>query len=285
MSNDFFFRMGSLHTICQDYALSGTKDGRQYALISDGCSGQPDPNTPGSPFTDFGSRFLVRSTCRYLSEIQASSTITLKETFPAIKVTADAMAMARQAMLGNTALDATLVGIIQDGDAIGAFRCGDGVIAVRYRDGRIYYSTVKYGNNMPNYLRYQLEPKQSAQYISEAKTVQYLDNYRTEQGEWGISTTSTIPLDVAAPIDALSFRREDIDLAIIFSDGVESFQTPDNQPVSIEKVLDQVFALKGFAGRFITRRCGMFLERFCVENKWKHTDDLSVAGLYLGELV
>ena len=281
MSNDFFFRMGSLHTICQDYALSGTQDGRQYALISDGCSGIPDPNIPGSPFTDFGSRFLVRSTCRYLSEIQVSGTNTLESTFPDIKIIADAMAMARQSMLGPTALDATLVGVIQDGETIGAFRCGDGVIAARYRDGRIYYSTVKYGNNMPNYLRYRLEPKQQAQYISEAKTMQLIGNTRTAQGEWGVSVDLSFDLHKSDPVGSLTFRREDIDLVLIFSDGVESFQTPDNQPVPIEKVLDQVFAIKSFAGKFITRRCGMFLERFCAENKWKHTDDLSVAGIYL----
>jgi len=62
MSADYFFRMGKTHTICQDYAIAGSREYKidaemgafQYAILSDGCSGIPNLKAPGSPYTDFG---------------------------------------------------------------------------------------------------------------------------------------------------------------------------------------------------------------------------------------
>ena len=79
-----------------------------------------------------------------------------------------------------------------------------------------------------------------------------------------------------------TFRREDTELVLLFSDGISSFQLKDGTPIPLEQVLDQVFDLKGFAGQFLTRRCTRFLQKFCAENGWQHADDFSVGGLHLG---
>jgi hypothetical protein len=282
MSNDFFFRMGSLHTVCQDYALSGLNNNRPFALISDGCSGKPDGNIPGSPFTDFGSRFLVRSTCRYLEEIRGEYEEQVRRSFPAIKIVTDALAMARQCLLPSSSLDATLVGAVRDEDTVNTFRIGDGVIAVRYKEGGFLYSTVKFGNNMPSYLRYTIDPKNQEQYISEAKTIQTTYNTKTN-GKWDDPEVHEFELDTYNLLGVMSFNTKEVDMVLIFSDGVESFVDANNQPVPLEKVLDQMFAISVTTGKFLTRRCNAFFNKFCVENKWKNTDDFSAAGLYVGE--
>jgi hypothetical protein len=282
MSNDFFFRMGTTHTICQDYALSGVINDRPFALISDGCSGKPDPNIPGSPFTDFGSRFLIRSTCRYLDEIRGDYGFEVRDSFPAIKITADALAMARQCLLPSTALDATLVGAIHDKQKsnVTMFRYGDGVMAARYKNGNIFYSTVKFGNNMPSYLRYILSPKDMKQYISEAVTVEETGNNRRD-GKWSDAKVTETKLD-GNLLYSNALITSDVDMVLIFSDGIESFIDANNQPVPLENILDQMFAISVTTGKFLTRRCKAFFDKFCVENKWKNTDDFSAAGLYVG---
>ena len=52
MNKDSFFKIGSTHNICQDYAISGRDEHYKvdYAIISDGCSGAED--------TDIGSRLV-----------------------------------------------------------------------------------------------------------------------------------------------------------------------------------------------------------------------------------
>ena len=85
------------------------------------------------------------------------------------------------------------------------------------------------------------------------------------------------------PFRELAFPTDLYDLVLLLSDGAESFHTKDGQPVELDLVLAQIFDFKGFAGQFLGRRCGRFLSSFCAENGWKHDDDFTVAGIYVGE--
>lgn len=278
MGNDFFFRMGSLHTVCQDYALSGYSENRQYALVSDGCSGVPNPDIPGSPFTDFGSRFLIRATCRYLTEIDGYFPAEIRSTFPVIKIAADAASMARQAMLSPTSLDATLVGAILSADRLITFRYGDGVVIVKYKDGSIYFDTTKFGQNMPNYLRYALDPKVQEAYIAQAREQEVTKGVKSLNDSWGHISVTCKLAEVPA-LDVQIFDPAAVDFVLVCSDGLESFMTKDNRPVPIEDVIGQITSIRSFPGKFVTRRCSAFLDRFCREQQWRHTDDFSVAGI------
>lgn len=60
-NSDAFFSIGKTHEVCQDYARAGDLDGRQFAIVSDGCSSSPD--------TDFGARALVMSAIQCRKEI------------------------------------------------------------------------------------------------------------------------------------------------------------------------------------------------------------------------
>lgn len=269
MAADAFFRMGSSHQVCQDYAVSGESDGRPYAVVSDGCSSSPD--------TDFGARFLVRATQRRIGSI--ANGYFLDAT---IAIVSDAMAMARQADLSRRAIDATLLCASFDGHLVRVGQTGDGVVAARRRDGSFVYHETSFDQGAPYYLSYLLNDADWALYRRMVgwKTLTSRDNV-VGQG-WAASRHATTTIDEMRPVQSFRFGVEEFDVVLLLSDGCQSF-TKGVEPVPLESVLEQVFALKSLTGEFLTRRCGAFLQRFCVQNDWKHHDDFSVAGIYLGD--
>jgi hypothetical protein len=87
-------------------------------------------------------------------------------------------------------------------------------------------------------------------------------------------TQSTV-IDEGGPVDA-------IDLVLLFSDGVESFTDESGVQVPLHAVLDEVLGFKNYTGQFIARRSARFLKDAAARG-WKHSDDFSCAGIYLGD--
>lgn len=277
MGVDYYCRMGSTHAICQDYVLAGESDGLQYAVLSDGCSGSPKPGDPGSPHTDFGSRFLVHSARRHLQDMTEG-------TFPGDAIITQAQGMARQTYLGIDSLYATMIAGILKNQVLQTYHTGDGVIACRTREGVITYTTKQFDNNAPHYLAYAVSPKDHDRYLEQVKQVTVRQrSWRPDSG-WGDPSITVEPVDRHLFHTHSVFSAGSVDLVLIMSDGAESFvRKANNEPVPLEKVLEQLFAIKNFKGEFLTRRCNAFLHRFCAEQGWVHEDDFSVAGFYFGE--
>lgn len=277
MGADFCFRMGANHTICQDYAASGTGvNGHPYALVSDGCS--------GSAFTDYGSRFLVQAARLHLTTPHFSVNVPL-DSLEHGYLLSDARLMAQAAGLPRQCLDATLIRAMVMGDEIWVHHSGDGVIAARKRDtGAIEFVSTHFGENMPYYLSYRLDPNEERKYIERAKTWSQTLGRRVGGSLdravfWQSDTESDKPLNRHILVGELRYGPE-YDLVLIMTDGAESFQTLGGDPIALTHVLDQLFDIKSYEGAFITRRCNRFLGRFCTEQGWKHTDDIAVAGIY-----
>jgi hypothetical protein len=268
MRSDAFFRMGSTHSICQDYAVCGESEGRPYALLSDGCS--------GSPHTDFGARFLVRAALRQVGAMCHSH-------FDPGAIIADAMGMARQAELGRHSLAATLLAAVHTDSLVRTFHTGDGVVAARRRDGGLIYFNTSFGENAPYYLSYLLDEKDHATFQQFALTATTTSRV-FEPGKGWLEPAETVRSLRDFPICQRNFfNKEDFDVVLLLSDGAESFFTKGGDAVPLEIVLEHLFAFKGLAGQFITRRSSAFLHKFCEHEGWKHADDFSVAGIYLGE--
>jgi hypothetical protein len=297
MGSDHYFRMGSTHAICQDYALSGVSvRGATYALLSDGCSGTPVAGDPGSPHTDYGARFLVRAAQRHLRDLSNGL-------FPADVIITEADAMARQVDLRRTALDATLLGVVTtDSGYAHTYHTGDGVIACKRRNGKIEYTSRQFGNGAPYYLSYLLDRDRehsllypdpcthSPEEVEAGGTVEETHGwFDPETKTWGrvtqklslVRRSQTLEAN-AEQVDRGIVSAENVEVVLIMSDGASSFQLKNGTPVPLEDVLDQLFAIKGYGGEFLTRRCNAFLQRFCVERGWQHSDDFAVAGIYLG---
>lgn len=266
MHADYFFRMGATHAVCQDYAAAGQADGVTYAMLSDGCSGSPT-DEPGSPFTDFGARFLVRAARRHLQ-------LMCSDTFPSL-VIHEAAAMARQAMLPRQSLDATLlVATRAPGAGVQVFQAGDGIVAARRRSGDFEFSAIEFSKGIPLYLSYLLSGEARARFDAEEQSM------TIETG--GPGRAEFLWPQAPAVSRLLTFDAAIYDLVLLLSDGAQSFVERDGRAVPLPTVLAQVFDFKNLTGQFLARRCGRFLSSYCAEQGWRHADDFSVAGIYLG---
>jgi hypothetical protein len=268
MGVDHVFHIGASHRVCQDYAIAGKIRDSAYAIISDGCSGIPDPGIPGSPFTDWGSRLLVRATLNFLSEGSSLD----KNPYGVIFA---AQRMAQLCRLPLSSLDATVMTALETPTGILAVQAGDGVVASQYADGSIRYWALSFGGNMPHYLSYLLNPCRHQTYLREAETITIRTGLKSING-WSVEETENpIP---STPVFCLNLGFPE--LVLIMSDGAESFQYQDGSAVDLHEVLDQLFAIKNFTGEFLTRRVNRFLKSFCRDHQWTHQDDFSVAAIH-----
>ena len=263
METDCFFRMGSTHAVCQDYAAAGASSyGGVRAAVSDGCSTAAD--------SDWGARFLVQAamTERWLDRFTVMSA---------------AQRMQRAAALPRRSLQATLLvaSVAGYGGELTTYRAGDGVIVTRTRAGHVTYEQVEFDANMPAYLAYSTDANDVEQYKRLCRWRTTTIGERDSSGGWVRRRIGGESPDVSGRTEVFE-RSSDFDLVLLLSDGVESFQDPSGDVVSLETVLDELLAFKSFKGQFIGRRCGAFLARTCAERGWKHADDFSVAGIYLG---
>lgn len=280
MHSDSYFCVGASHNVCQDYALAGrTANGKAYAIVSDGCS--------GSPNTDFGSRFMVKSMQAALEKGEVGMGAFLY-------ASAMAQQMASSCNLEGECLDATVLVAIEHekegrpGVWVGA--AGDGVVLARHR-GRSYYDSylIDFYSGYPAYSSYMLDIIRMHEFIKQ--TDGGLASIRFSNGEQDtIDTTqyrfySTQTIDWFHPYE-MFFDAEKYDVVMLFSDGVGSFQAPETSatvkrrvPVSFEKVLDQMVDFKSLNGEFVVRRA----KRFLSSNDWVHYDDFGVAAVSMSK--
>lgn len=293
MHSDAFFTRGKTHLVCQDYARAGVispgflgEGGRAFAIVSDGCSSSPD--------TDFGSRLVTMSAVRSI-EINGDNLPLKVEHI--IWGAGDCLPR----NLPQQSLDATLIAAyVRDDGNVQVISCGDGVIAARRVDtGDIEVIDIDC-QNTPNYLSYMLEPKRLLSYREGIKNIddvyqgRYLHRWASLKSlREGDSPDNSLecPISIEGDLgktvtyDNFPFSTvispKEYDLVMVFSDGVQSFQSNTYEPVPMGLVLEQLVKIKSFTGKFIARRCKSFLNKFCKKEGWNHYDDLSVAAIYL----
>lgn len=301
MSADAFFRMGSTHSICQDYAIAGTWSGLSCAIVSDGCSGadgrggMPD-SASGAPFTDWGARLLVQAARSRLKSI-AEGYFSTRDVIWSAKERAQLIGMPA------SALDATLLVAVQTPTGgVQVFSTADGVVAWRDRSGYVRYESIRFARGMPRYLSYLLDPDRHARLFEKegesddllAGSLEITSNVYEPNEGWGPQLLQTEFFTSETPYERAKFlssgadfsSNSSVDVVALFSDGVESFVDRDQNPVPLETVLVELLALKNLHGQFVTRRCKKFLEKVCAERGWRHTDDFSMAAVgFEGEAV
>ncbi len=250
---------------CQDYALAGAVDGRPHAIVVDGCSSSYDG--------DLGPRLLARAAERELLEHGAR--------LDGDRIVRVAAGMA-SAVLGHAlrqpeaseVLDSTLMTATFDGERVHVLVAGDGSVAARRRGGGVDSWTVRFPGGAPAYPSYGLDRRRRAAYLAQtrgARTVVQCDGgvLRTHHRR-GFSP------------ERFAFSPAEHDLILLVTDGADSF-TDGTRPIAVEAVLAELIEVRATRGSFVQRRCSRFLGRTCVERGWKHTDDLGVAALWLGD--
>lgn len=266
MNADAYFTIGKTHEVCEDYTLAG----KDFAVLSDGCS--------GSPRTDFGARFLALATEHWLKYEDKTAGEIRDLPKNALRI---AHSMVKVASLPSECLDATLAYIFADELYANVFLAGDGVIAARRRSGGVEIYCVDYISGAPAYLNYT---------NNDVRKKLYFDQ------DQGFDTTIYLPdKDVQITHDTgldshqFIFDLERYDLVAVMSDGAMSFQraivnnlgtSRHFENVPVKDVVEELMAVKSPAGKFIARRCKRFLKD-CVKKGWHHNDDLSMAALYI----
>jgi hypothetical protein len=275
-ATDYYVKMGSEHIVCQDYGIAGkTKGGNSWAAISDGCSAISNPKSPhhppGFPYTDYGSRFVVRGAVIELDEAEGQDDFNVWHAFEHAAKAAD------QLGLPSDALDATLVMAYEQKALFQTAMYGDGVIVTLTRDNILSYLTVEFDQNAPYYLSYSKANGRRDAYhrICKSQTVTY--RRRELDGTWQEPLTETVPIFGWG--QHREYPKDNYKLVLVCSDGLKSFQDKSaNLP--LETVLDQLCTFKGLNGEFLTRRLNFF-QKTCQDLGWRHYDDLSIAGLAL----
>ena len=89
-------------------------------------------------------------------------------------------------------------------------------------------------------------------------------------------------------VQEFTFSKHTFDMIMICTDGVSSFRKTEpelghSKPTPTKDVIQQITKIKSTKGEFVTRRMKSFLSKFCVTNGWDHADDVTVAGIYMGE--
>jgi hypothetical protein len=281
MGVDSFYQIGATHHYCQDYALTGTSKQAdreiEIAVVCDGCS--------GSPNTDIGARLLAHALVEYMPGFRSSGGLRMTED---AERTLNETALRASHMFPYASidrpncLDATVVALINDSSekVIRAWISGDGVIAFRNRKTREFdLLSVQFMMGAPAYASYSLHEGRRASYLAFSENGRRdVSFYGSESGQW-----NTVSMEVGTKPLAFEFDKNDYDLALACSDGAESFQMRDTKdPVVVHKVIDRLMDVKNPAGEFMIRRAKRFLTKECEEQGWIHTDDFSVAAIYLG---
>lgn len=269
---DYYMRMGSDHSICQDYVLAGSLKGKAWAILSDGCSGTPIPGDPGSPHTDVGARLLVRAAQLSLFERMSGKGNYQLIPEAVIRYASEAADLLRYP---SEALDATLMMAEEREQDILVRMYGDGVITTRTREGVVSYTSLEFENNSPYYLNYLIKPGRHYSFKAACKSVTVTHRRRVD----GVWQEPLVETNLVGDIElSRIYPKANYDLVMLCSDGAKSF-VKAGVPVPVEDVVDQLYALKNLQGEFLTRRL-KFFEKFCRVEGWLHKDDLSVAGIY-----
>lgn len=279
MNSDAYFTVsqdGPSHPICQDYARAGEKKGRRYAIGSDGCSTAVD--------TDWGSRLLVKSLEEQLFEHPS-----LGQAYQA------AIGMAERGRsafnLHETCLRATLLCAVEEENGIRAGIFGDGYLFARNKETGDYdIYKQEFTSGAPYYLAYGLLP---------AYKTDYIDKFGRE-GHNFVTEVATLTKDglldyretVRQPVtEGMNFREifypsDQYDVVGFMSDGLHSFYTKviseksiSPESVEINKILPELLAFKGTAGRFVLRRSLKAFEVF-EKNGWYNKDDFSMGVVH-----
>lgn len=254
MNTDYHFAIGRQHTICEDYALAGP----DWIAVSDGCS--------ESAHSDVGARLICHMAAVGGPDFAA----------------ARARPLLDRLGLPPAALDATLLYARHNPDtrSVVVRIYGDGVVVGRRRDGTNVIKVSTFPSGAPLYQNYATDSVRRRGYFAQFGGAHVLHTITEGVNDrWSFDHTPD-----SADVICCEFPTDTFDLVLLMSDGALSFDRTEpsgsKAPVEITEIVDEMLAIKGFVGEFLTRRVKRFL-RDAEARGWRHHDDFAVAGIYL----
>jgi hypothetical protein len=284
MSTDHFFRIGSSHKVCEDYARSSDFFNGARAVVADGCSSSPD--------TDFGARILS-----FESMIPAHRTAAL---FSADNIVGfmDAAESYTPSSVSHRCLDATLLIADFFGDTIRVTAWGDGFFAVRRTDGVIEVRRITFlGEDeqpsgyplYPSYFGRNPKSRARLEAVRERSPMRQIELWLGDPLNPGKSSDLLVQCTWEDPSYVWEGSPADYDLVAVMSDGADSFyRTAQStaslrpEPVAALEVITRMLSFKGLRGAFVQRRAGRVL-RDLEREHILHSDDFSIAAIHVAK--
>jgi len=272
MSTDIYYGIGKSHEVCEDHALRGvTKDGKEFVIISDGCS--------SSENTDIGAGILANCAAKRLKELPSIDYMNYYDFGRSVIHLACDVAALMQMNVG--CLDATLLLAVDAGEFVYAASYGDGCILTVTWDRSIRATKIEYRNNKPFYLSYLYHGDRLRAYQNENDD-EFSKVLQVMRVKPDVSVTKTnVPYDDPS---TWCFSKEVFEFVIIGSDGITSFKNsnPHNWGPSENEVLENVVAFKNCKGRFLSRRIRRMISDYAKENIFNY-DDVSLGVIKVEE--
>lgn len=260
MISDSYFTIGNSHIVCQDYAFSGiNSNGNSVAIVSDGCSSSQD--------TDFGSRYLVRSSFIIGSNIIEIDDLDLFSNLLIKNSVFYSSQFLNGLLLSKYSLDATLLYAEERNDFINVVVAGDGIIFAKTFDDNLEIWNIEFPSGSPFYPSYFLDKERYNKYISDIG-INRIENYYFD----GKLISSNISNDL---FFTKRFFKNNYKFIGLSSDGI---LTCNN--LSIVDVINDVTNYKNYVGDFVKRRVKKFIKQ-CNKNNNLPYDDISFSVLYL----
>ena len=252
---DSSFYIGKSHIVCEDYAQHGTSPW-PWLLLSDGCS--------SSAHTDVGARLLVHSAAQCLQNLQDWSDYhEFADQFIHL-----AAQTAASLGLEETALDATLLLAIQQGERVKVYVYGDGCIVLKDKQGQVQTLNFDYLHNAPFYPAYRLNAARCQSYLQQAEGARCL---RLQ------ASGADSSLHDCQQAQVFEFSLQDYACVGIASDGVSSvLHRLDNELLSLHQVASTLLNFRHTRPGFVQKRLSKALQSWAQAEIYP-LDDLSLA--------
>lgn len=269
MNKDSFFKIGSTHNICQDYAISGRDEHYKvdYAIISDGCSGAED--------TDIGSR-LVSLIAKQNISLSTHSNLFFENVISDLKSSCNDSSL----ILSEDCLHATLLlaSYIEIEDCFTTIVVGDGAVVAKASDGSMLVNEYEFESGAPYYLRYELNADLKSFYMNQYNKGVRLVSYMIDpKGKVFDKKVEELNFNDENWYFAKKFDATIWETVGIISDGLKSFIC-NGVPVDSSEIVKELFGFKSYNGHFVKRRCKKAFELF-KKNNVDHFDDFSISVL------
>jgi hypothetical protein len=288
---DSYYKIGSSHEICEDYALTGKYKDLNYAIVSDGCS--------ACEGVDLGARmlsFIAREALRSFYDRGKLTEDKIDQAVADIKLLIiDKMKSAAELIqLEKSALSATLLMAVHIKKGITFFLgWGDGYF-VEKRGQETHIHKVEFESGGPFYLNYHLkEPEDLGDPVEVYKIAS--KNNKAVLKDY-LALDSTVPKLIHdkkyAPTDYCFFKvLEKVEAPTniaIFSDGGDTFISGTGKKssyysldfLSIQDLVNYKKTKKNFAEKTYKK----YMDFISNENA-SHYDDLSSAAMLIGGLI
>lgn len=292
MHADHHYEIGTSHAACEDYAMSGTRDGLSYAILADGCSSSKD--------SDVGARLLCHTAKNAMLYLHRQGRLKdehyASEVFPSVlreMVVMKALEIRASLGLAHEAFDATLLAAFcsegHRGDpAWGYIGFGDGVAVLRYPDGGSRVFRAEYESGAPYYLSYGMSKERDEAYrqTCHESRVNTVTDFNPDGGRRLLRTDKWEPFT-----DYTFFMSHDIAIdspsqIVLFSDGVASYEHFDEAGGRTHRecidIVEEAMLYKSVSGEFVKRRMRAMAKSMRTRG-YEHYDDVSCAAVHIGD--